>query len=644
MCNNKIVKPKNINLPSIPYNAPTVNTSMYPPTSTENNQNLREYRCTRCGQPKKGHVCTADPDAPETWTQWKPTPVPKQQVYTVNYIQAVIQELEPPPPGELEIWTSRLYKDEEEGSWGGEFRVCHYEKEGVRKVGVRVEESWMEFQFASLWKNGGSEGKRNFRLWKGDVIVGIGGKGVETFFGMEDRTLENMEEEWKGNFVDLTVMRGTKSVTPKHFVVNPIYGIPFYDCDSSDEEVEDKSEGVVITAIEDAREWLKNRKDKWRGWRGIGANYQHGDVVGSRFWEEEEKGSFEEWYEVVKEDWENNYSWNRKTRKALIAKYDKGGVTLSKDGLEQWLAVRKIGWQVERIKRKKKRKLEEPTVGTSTASLLHEMTSLTHVSNPILKDIVNFSTELNRGPITKHVYSLDWIFDVARNGNDDVVYYFMSYLSQFELMKLCMLSRSTREQIEERENIWKMKCKSHRRWNLPSRPRKGWFDLYFTKYKTSTLLTRRNSDALLLRFSQLLDKGDALSQVQKLVKQSEADWDFGINYTSGSVLDRNGLLNYAVIKQRKNVVKWLVDGKNAWIETSDAGGFTPLLNAVYNNDLYFVRYFLSRGSNRNAIGITHSSQGFKANFEGLKAEGWARKKGFEEVANEIKYGVSKFVR
>lgn len=121
--------------------------------------------------------------------------------------------------------------------------------------------------------------------------MGIGGKGVETFFDMEDRTLENMEEEWKGNFVDLTVMRGTKSVTPKHFVVNPIYGIPFYDCDSSDEEVEDKSEGVVITAIEDAREWLKNRKDKWRGWRGIGANYQHGDVVGSRFWEEEVRPS-----------------------------------------------------------------------------------------------------------------------------------------------------------------------------------------------------------------------------------------------------------------------------------------------------------------------------------------------------------------
>lgn len=141
------VKPKNINLPSIPYNPPTVNTSMYPPTSTENNQNLREYRCTRCGQPKKGHVCTADPDAPETWTQWKPTPVPKQQVYKVNYIQAVIQELEPPPSGESEIWTSRLYKDEEEGSWGGEFRVCHYEKEGGKKVGVRVEESWMEVRW-----------------------------------------------------------------------------------------------------------------------------------------------------------------------------------------------------------------------------------------------------------------------------------------------------------------------------------------------------------------------------------------------------------------------------------------------------------------------------------------------------------------
>ncbi|GMH86117.1 hypothetical protein TrVE_jg4441 [Triparma verrucosa] len=647
-CQNKVIKTKSTQPPPPPSSSLTsmINLqSSYPPlydptVSGGPSSNLgREYKCGLCGLPKKGHTCLFDSTQPKPLKPLKPLK-PAKAEFNKQYttMPAFINELVPPEKGEVQTVTLRLYRDPYENTFGFNPRICEYTHENTVKKGVLIEESYMDFQFATFWKQGRGESTRQFRLWAGDVVVGINGNDIEEVVG-ED--LKGFEGFFRSEYVDLTVFRGCESTIKRRYDVNPIYGIPYYDCDSSDEELSEG--GVEITRIEDAREWLKNRKEVWRERRGGG--YEEGGEVGERFWEEEDKSSFEEWYSCAKEDWENNYSWNRKTRKALIARYDKGGVTLGREGFDQWLAIRKIGWQVDRIKRKKKRKLEEPAVGTTTASLLHEMTALTHVSNPILKDIVNFSTELQRtSTITNHVYSLDWIFDVNRNSNDDVVFYFMTFLTQFDLLKLCMLSRSTRSQIEERENIWKMKCKSHRRWNLPSRPRKGWFDLYFTKFKTSTLLTRRNSDALLIRFAALLDRGDALSQIQKLVKQSEADWDFDINYTSGSVLDRNGLLNYAVIKKRKNCVKWLVDSKNAWIETADAGGFTPLLNAVYNNDLYFVRYFLSRGSNRNAIGITHSSQGFKAGFEGLKAEQWARKKGFEEVANEIKYGVSKFVR
>ena len=186
-----------------------------------------------------------------------------------------------------------------------------------------------------------------------------------------------------------------------------------------------------------------------------------------------------------------------------------------------------------------------------------------------------------------------------------------------------------------------LQCSAHPRWNLPKRPRKRWFDLYNHNFMVMTLETRKKSDDLLIKVAQQLTMGDKETQVYKLIERGEQEWDFDVNYTSGSVLDRNGALNYAVIKRRKNVVKYLVDVKGATIETADVGGFTPLLNAVYNDDLQMVRFFLSRGANKNAVGTTHSSQGFKQGFEGRNAEGWARSLGYAAVADEIKHGISK---
>ena len=86
----------------------------------------------------------------------------------------------------------------------------------------------------------------------------------------------------------MTVFRGCESTIKRRYDVNPIYGIPYYDCDSSDEELSEG--GVEITRIEDAREWLKNRKEVWRERRGGG--YEEGGEVGERFWEEEVRREF----------------------------------------------------------------------------------------------------------------------------------------------------------------------------------------------------------------------------------------------------------------------------------------------------------------------------------------------------------------
>ena len=52
-----------------------------------------------------------------------------------------------------------------------------------------------------------------------------------------------------------------------------------------------------------------------------------------------------------------------------------------------------------------------------------------------------------------------------------------------------------------------------------------------------------------------------------------------VDYTSGVVLERNSLLNLAIIAERVKISRWLIEEKGADLESSDRGGFTPLINA-----------------------------------------------------------------
>ena len=131
-----------------------------------------------------------------------------------------------------------------------------------------------------------------------------------------------------------------------------------------------------------------------------------------------------------------------------------------------------------------------------------------------------------------------------------------------------------------------------------------------------------------------------LNKLQKLLKKAEKDFRFDVNYTSGVVLERNSLLNMAVIDKRTKIAKWLLEEKNADIESWDRGQFTPLLNAAWNGDKHMVRYLLARGADRTKTGLNHSSKGLApAGFSGLRAEEWARKRGHHDVAELIRIGI-----
>lgn len=106
------------------------------------------------------------------------------------------------------------------------------------------------------------------------------------------------------------------------------------------------------------------------------------------------------------------------------------------------------------------------------------------------------------------------------------------------------------------------------------------------------------------------------------------------------VCERNSILNLAVIHKRHKIVKWLVDCKQADIESSDRGNFSPLLNAAWAGDRHLVRFLLQKGADRSKKGKFHYTKPLaSSDFEGHTAAEWAEKRGHDDVASLIRLGL-----
>ena len=65
-----------------------------------------------------------------------------------------------------------------------------------------------------------------------------------------------------------------------------------------------------------------------------------------------------------------------------------------------------------------------------------------------------------------------------------------------------------------------------------------------------------------------------------------------------------------------------------------------LINAAWGGDKHMVRFLLSHGANRSQIGTGHYTEALApSDFKGLTAEGWARKKGHDDIAELIRVGL-----
>ena len=464
------------------------------------------------------------------------------------------------------------------------------------------------------------------------------------------------------------------------------------------EDFEDgKRSAVFLPTItsESFPSWLKERKASWRGpWNIRPADsdgeWNDGDdspsTVARDFWTRQGYSSFNEWLTASTFRWKQSYSWNRKRLAKLAKACDevvhfplhagtRGNAAVKE--ARHWLRVRKQQWRI--LRRKRQRRLEEQARASLSGTIVSETNDVgnesrsdkTIVENDasaeapnadcvsyvplpsprsvavprqtsgemsIIDALLEEEEQQQRALQGRPPLDITFLFDATLGAPDDVVVHCLEFLPRSEHAKLLCVSSATSAAMKNRNEVWRQLCPSH--WVLPRRPRKRWHEYYTTKIYEEEMVSRKWADDFLNKASDILFKQDNLNQIEKLVKQGEKRVDFDINYISGVVCERNSLLNLAAIYSRIKVVRWLVETKGADIETYDRGGFTPLLNAAWAGDRQLVRFLLSHGADRTKIGLFHYFEGVnRPEFRGLNAEGWARKKGHDQLADLIRLGL-----
>ena len=142
---------------------------------------------------------------------------------------------------------------------------------------------------------------------------------------------------------------------------------------------------------------------------------------------------------------------------------------------------------------------------------------------------------------------------------------------------------------------------------------------------------RKVSDYILTKAANIIIKGDHLHKIERLIQTSERTMTlpFHVDYISGVMLEQNSILNFAIIQQQHRTTKWLIETMHADI------------NTVWSGGRYLVRLMLGHGVDQKKVGKAHYSKVLNhADYECLTAEGWAQKKGFNELAVLIRLGLS----
>ena len=224
---------------------------------------------------------------------------------------------------------------------------------------------------------------------------------------------------------------------------------------------------------------------------------------------------------------------------------------------------------------------------------------------------------------------------------DDSILGILRFLRPTYTIQLLLVSRRWGLRMRKRDNLWQVLCLEQAQWRnqLPKRPRRPWVDIYSTMLERDEAKRNLKSDEVLRKANTIIRKGDNLASLQKLVEIAENDFGFSINHQSSILLERNPLLNLAILHPlpkkavRSKIIEWLVVEKNVHVNLVDKGGFTALMNAAWAGHRSTVVLLLNYGADVTQRGHSHFSGGIKTVER--SAEEWARERKHLEVATLI---------
>ena len=163
------------------------------------------------------------------------------------------------------------------------------------------------------------------------------------------------------------------------------------------------------------------------------------------------------------------------------------------------------------------------------------------------------------------------------------------------LARLSCACRSWRDAFAT-SNAWRVQLEQHRR--APSRPRRGWRDLYFVQLKKELEIRKMRHEHMLIRLLATSGgalRGDSSTGLRKEIKSLGADLD--VNHRFASMRGRT-LLGICAAMGRLSCAKELL---NAWrraptgelhktkhlipqCHLRDTDGFTPLMEAAFRGN------------------------------------------------------------
>ena len=298
------------------------------------------------------------------------------------------------------------------------------------------------------------------------------------------------------------------ALADRRLLINPAFGDdknPVFYADNDEFDPDDGRRLRFFAAKEATTsfgDWLKIRKDVWRGRRNIcpkfddtGKNDEE-PSISHEFWLSSGYQSFDTWLLSSKSSWRRSYSWHKNKKRKMRSETEKevhfpstamicdATIDTMMYQFNDWLGARKQQWKIARRKRQLERveslgndstMAQEASPFKCSVSLERSYSRLSSTNNDtiIIDELLEDQQRRQREREIDHApLDISWIFDLDMGAPDDVIVLLMRFLNPSDHGNLLCLSWTSNFSFKKRDAVWQSLCP--KRWILPRRPRKSW--------------------------------------------------------------------------------------------------------------------------------------------------------------------------